>query len=78
MKDRAPALAGTGALAAPGHLLQRRCACGQHTIAGAECPQCRRNRQRAIGRDAAVPPIVQRAAALLLAPVGRLLGYGRS
>lgn len=46
-------------------LLQRKCACGQHTIAGAECEECRQKREGMIQRAAvdsapvnSVPPIV--------------------
>jgi len=51
-------------------LLQHKCACGQHTVAGGECAECRKNREVGILRRAtlqssafsphssAVPPIV--------------------
>jgi Domain of unknown function (DUF4157) len=46
-------------------LLQRKCACGQHTIAGGECEECRQKREGAMQRAAvssapvnAVPPVV--------------------
>src|SRR6266849_2690262 len=46
-------------------LLQRKCACGQHTIAGGECEECRQKQGGMIQRAAvssapvnAVPPIV--------------------
>jgi pyrrolidone-carboxylate peptidase len=46
-------------------LLQRKCACGQHTIAGGECEECRRKREGTLQRAAitaaptpGVPPIV--------------------
>jgi len=46
-------------------LLQRKCACGQHTIAGGECAECRQKREGMIQLAAvspapanAVPPIV--------------------
>jgi len=46
-------------------LLQRKCACGQHTIAGGECEECRQKREGMIQRAAVrttpttgVPPIV--------------------
>lgn len=45
-------------------LLQRKCACGQHTIAGGECAQCRKKRlglqRQAIGQAGPMtaPPIV--------------------
>jgi Domain of unknown function (DUF4157) len=46
-------------------LLQRTCACGQHTIAGGECEACRQKREGAMHRAAvssapvnAVPPVV--------------------
>lgn len=48
----------------PSGLLQRQCACGQHTIAGGECAECRKKRlplqRRAANQTepAAVPPIV--------------------
>src|SRR5437016_3980055 len=46
--------------------LQLKCACGQHTIAGEECEECRKNREGTLQRAAVtaapvntVPPIVQ-------------------
>jgi outer membrane protein OmpA-like peptidoglycan-associated protein len=46
-------------------LLQRTCACGQHTIAGGECEECRKKREGVLQRRAATsnepttaPPIV--------------------
>lgn len=46
-------------------VLQRKCACGQHTLAGGECEECRKNREGMIQREAvnaapvnSVPPIV--------------------
>jgi hypothetical protein len=46
-------------------LLQRQCACGQHTIASGECAECRQKREGTMQRSAvnsvptnAVPPIV--------------------
>jgi hypothetical protein len=46
-------------------LLQRTCACGQHTLAGGECEECRQKRDGVLQRHAAisnepttVPPIV--------------------
>lgn len=48
----------------PAHL-QRKCACGQHTIAGSECEECRQKREGMLQRFAVnvapvngVPPIV--------------------
>lgn len=47
-----------------GGVLQRKCACGQHTIAGGECPKCRRKRlglqRQAINQTdpMTAPPIV--------------------
>lgn len=48
-----------------GGILQRKCACGQHTLAGGECEECRKKREGMIQRSAvsaapvnAVPPIV--------------------
>ncbi len=48
-----------------GGILQRKCACGQHTIAGGECEECRQKGEGMIQRTAvspapvnAVPPIV--------------------
>jgi hypothetical protein len=52
-----------------GGLLQRKCDCGQHTIAGGECSSCSEEREGSLqrsalnrdstnGRDGAVPPIV--------------------
>jgi hypothetical protein len=35
-----------------GSVLQRKCACGQHTIAGGECAECRQKREGAIQRAA--------------------------
>jgi hypothetical protein len=50
---------------APVGLLQRKCACGQHTIAGSECEECRRKREGTLQRASinvapvnSVPPIV--------------------
>src|SRR5438445_13389788 len=37
-------------------LLQRQCACGQHTVAGGECPQCRKDREE--GKPAEVPDVI--------------------
>lgn len=48
-------------------ILQRKCVCGQHTIVGGECGQCRRNRQPLQRRAAnqaetsLVPPMVHEA-----------------
>ncbi|MCL4705844.1 DUF4157 domain-containing protein [bacterium] len=46
-------------------LLQRKCACGNHTVAGGECENCRKKREGMLQRSAAssapvneVPPIV--------------------
>src|SRR5258706_11911466 len=46
-------------------ILQRKCACGQHTIAGGECEECRQKREGMMQRSAVsekpvsgVPPIV--------------------
>lgn len=46
-------------------MLQRKCACGQHTVAGGECEECRRKREGILQRAAvntapvnSVPPIV--------------------
>jgi len=46
-------------------VLQRTCACGQHTVAGGECAECRQQREGMLQRAAAgsaqmttVPPIV--------------------
>src|SRR5207253_9785607 len=46
-------------------LLQRKCACGQHTIAGGECEECHQKREGMVQRAAvtsapvnSVPPIV--------------------
>jgi hypothetical protein len=58
------------ATTAPVSILQRKCACGQHTIAGNECASCRQesesdlqrssiNRGSANRYDDSVPPIVQ-------------------
>src|SRR6266566_664078 len=48
-----------------GSVLQRKCACGQHTIAGGECAECRQKREGIVQRAAVntipvngVPPIV--------------------
>jgi len=49
-------------------LLQRKCACGQHTVAGGECEECRQKREGTMQRAAvspapanSVPPIVHDA-----------------
>ena len=46
-------------------LLQRNCACGQHTVAGGECEECRQKREGMLQRASvsaapvnSVPPIV--------------------
>jgi hypothetical protein len=39
-------------------LLQRKCACGQHTIAGGECAECRQKREGMIQRAAISPASV--------------------
>ena len=46
-------------------ILQRKCACGQHTVAGSECEECRQKREGMMQRSAvsaapvnSVPPIV--------------------
>src|SRR5437868_15295463 len=56
----------TATLALSG-FLQRKCACGQHTIAGDECEECRQKREGPVQRAAisptsmdAVPPIVHK------------------
>jgi hypothetical protein len=41
-----------------GLLLQRKCACGQHTIAGGECEECRKKREGALQRSANAPALV--------------------
>src|SRR5579884_3623289 len=35
-----------------GSILQRKCACGQHTIAGGECEECRQKREGTLQRAA--------------------------
>ena len=48
----------------PGGILQRKCACGQHTIAGGQCNECggkqlqraTRNSQLATRNSVGVPP----------------------
>lgn len=59
-----------------GNFLQRKCACGQHTIAGGECEECRQKRGETLQRSAvsaapvnSVPPIVHEA----LSSPGQLL-----
>ncbi|MFL5801928.1 MAG: DUF4157 domain-containing protein, partial [Roseiflexaceae bacterium] len=49
-----------------GGLLQRACACGQHSGSGGECAECRKKREGTLQRAAvnpspvhAVPPVVQ-------------------
>ncbi len=49
--------------ASPLGLLQRKCACGQHTVAGGECEECRKHQRSAFMRadllsisDSALPP----------------------
>src|SRR5215216_5944896 len=51
--------------AVPSGLLQRKCACGQHTIAGRECKECSKKREVRLQRAAvssplagSVPPLV--------------------
>src|SRR5947209_20554201 len=60
-------------------LLQRKCACGQHTIGGSECEECRQKREGTLQRAAvntaptsSVPPIVHD----VLASPGRSLDAG--
>lgn len=45
-------------VAAPIGLLQRKCACGQHTIAGDECSECRQKREGMMQRVAVTAPLV--------------------
>lgn len=61
-----------------GGLLQRKCACGNHTIAGGECAECRQKRLQRAATNAApvseVPPIVHdvlRSPGQLLDPATR-------
>lgn len=42
--------------AAVGGLLQRKCACGQHTIAGGECEECRKKRETGMLQRAPLHP----------------------
>ncbi|MEK6288295.1 MAG: DUF4157 domain-containing protein [Acidobacteriota bacterium] len=67
MKRTASATRQMGGDFGPSHslLLQRKCACGSHTVAGGECEGCGKNRDGALQRAAAsagpvssVPPIV--------------------
>ncbi len=60
-------------------MLQRKCACGQHTVAGGECAECRQKREGTMQRAATsaapvstVPPIVHD----VLASSGRPLDAG--
>ena len=39
----------------PTNFLQRKCACGQHTVAGGECGECRQKRERMMQRAAVSP-----------------------
>jgi len=61
MKQQAAQATKVGPMPVDG-LLQGKCACGNHTIAGGECAECRQKRlQRAVTNDAPVsevPPIV--------------------
>jgi len=48
-----------------GGLLQRRCACGQHTMAGSECAECRNKREATLQRAAISSPPVGQAPPLV-------------
>lgn len=57
--------AGSKIHASPAQVLQRKCACGTHTVGGGECEACRQKDSRALRRSAAstaprgeVPPVV--------------------
>ena len=43
---------------AAGSILQRQCACGQHTIAGGECEECGKKRLQRRAETDEVPPVV--------------------
>ena len=71
MNQRAPSRTERGSTGTPlaTGILQRKCACGQHTVAGGECAECRNKREalqryplapegRGIDRGGGVPPIV--------------------
>lgn len=67
MQTQTKALPQPAFTSAPIGLLQRKCACGQHTIAGGECEECRQKREVVMQRAAVsatpvnengVPPIV--------------------
>ncbi len=58
----------TGALKSPpgsgpsrDHVLQRKCACGQHTPGGGECEECRRKRTGTLQRSAIRPSAMEEA-----------------
>jgi hypothetical protein len=42
-----------------GGLVQRQCACGQHTVAGGECAICRKNREGGRRREDGSPVLVE-------------------
>jgi GH24 family phage-related lysozyme (muramidase) len=59
-----PAARSNGISPVQGNVLQRQCACGQHTGSGGKCEECKKNRSLQRGSMngtpvAAVPPIVQ-------------------
>src|SRR6266545_7306830 len=65
MSLQAKGLAQTEAQPTQLGLLQRKCACGNHTVAGGECEACRKKREASVQRAAVsasavgdVPPVV--------------------
>ena len=64
--------------AAPSGMLQRKCACGTHTVAGGECDSCQKKHEGTLQRTAAggsvrvVPPVVGE----VLSSAGRPLDAG--
>lgn len=55
MNTRSPQLSSASSLqstGAPGGLLQRQCACGQHSTAGAECEECKKKNSGLLQRSA--------------------------
>jgi hypothetical protein len=66
----------TAAAPVPGAVLQRQCACGQHTIAGRTCAECSKDKHAVLRRSprgAATPDLVPPAVAEVLASGGRPL-----
>jgi Domain of unknown function (DUF4157) len=62
----------------PGLLLQRKCACGQHTIGGGECSACKQTLQRKSGGNSAGASVPASVSEILHSPGQPLGGSVRS